>query len=368
MPWECSAHKFVMASPEDVSGLQTLIGQGSFAADEVLCIIAKTEGNGRVNDYSRPLAHRAFRDCLAAHTGLTAAQVDERVMFCMSGGCEGVITPHATVFARRRSDSPSANGEPRLTLGIGFTRDLLPEEVGTVAQVELVSEAVRSALTDAEISSIDDVRYVQVKCPLLTSERIAQARSRQAQTVTEDTLRSMGYPNGSSALGIALGFGELSGPIDPASICTDPDLYTSRGGSSSGIELMRCQVLVVGNAEGAPSSYVSGHQLLTELIDADGVRAALRTVGITVEGTVSEDQRDRIVNVFGKGQVSLDGRIRGHRSTLLTDSDLNTRPARAVLGAVIASVVGDPAIYASAGWGYHQGPAGGGMVAVIAKA
>ena len=172
----------------------------------------------------------------------------------------------------------------------------------------------------------------------------------------------------SAALGIALGLGELSGPIDPASICTNPDLYTNRGGSSSGIELMRCQVLVVGNVEGAASNYVSGHHILADLIDADGVRAALRSVGITVEGTVSKDQRDRIVNVFGKGQVSLDGRVRGNRSTLLTDSDLNTRPARAVLGAVIASVVGDPAIYASAGWGYHQGPAGGGMVAVIAKA
>ena len=204
--------------------------------------------------------------------------------------------------------------------------------------------------------------------PLLTSDRIAEAHARNARTVTEDTLRSMGYSNGSAALGIALGLGELSGPIDPASICTNPDLYTNRGGSSSGIELMRCQVLVVGNVEGAASNYVSGHHILADLIDADGVRAALRSVGITVEGTVSKDQRDRIVNVFGKGQVSLDGRVRGNRSTLLTDSDLNTRPARAVLGAVIASVVGDPAIYASAGWGYHQGPAGGGMVAVIAKA
>ena len=368
MPWECSAHKFMMASPEDMSGLESLIDQGTFAADEVLCVIAKTEGNGRVNDFSRPLAHRAFRDCLVVHTGLTAKQVDERVMFCMSGGCEGVITPHATVFVRRPSSASPTHEEPRLTLGIGFTRDLLPEEVGTIVQVELVCEAVRAAQADAHIASVDQVHYVQVKCPLLTSERIAEARLRKMRTVTEDTLRSMGYSNGSSALGIAMGLGELSGPIDPASICTDPDLYTTRGGSSSGIELMRCQALVVGNADGMASSYVSGHQLLTDLIDADGVRAALRSVGVAVEGTLPEDQRDRIVNVFGKGQVSLDGRVRGRRSTLLTDSDLNTRPARAVLGAVIASVVGDPAIYASAGWGYHQGPAGGGMVAVIAKA
>jgi hypothetical protein len=40
----------------------------------------------------------------------------------------------------------------------------------------------------------------------------------------------------------------------------------------------------------------------------------------------------------------------------------------AVLGAVVASVVGDPAIYASAGWGYHQGPSGGGVAAAIVRA
>ena len=34
----------------------------------------------------------------------------------------------------------------------------------------------------------------------------------------------------------------------------------------------------------------------------------------------------------------------------------------------IASVVGDPAVYASAGWGYHHGPLGGGGAAVIARA
>jgi hypothetical protein len=70
----------------------------------------------------------------------------------------------------------------------------------------------------------------------------------------------------------------------------------------------------------------------------------VRTVGIGEIPTAAE--RARIVNVFAKGQVPLDGLVRGWRTTLLTDSDLNTRPARAVLGALVASVVGDPAIYA----------------------
>jgi cyanuric acid amidohydrolase len=53
---------------------------------------------------------------------------------------------------------------------------------------------------------------------------------------------------------------------------------------------------------------------------------------------------------------------------MLDDSDSNhTRAARAAVGAVIASVIGDPMVYVSGG-AEHQGPDGGGPVAVIARA
>jgi cyanuric acid amidohydrolase len=366
MAWECSVYKIAMAGPDDVSGLEKLFEASACKPEEVVCIIAKTEGNGRVNDFSRPLAHRAFRDLIAARTGLAANEIDDRVAFVMSGGCEGIISPHATVFARRSAPPRAAASGKRLTFATASTREFLPEEIGTMAQVELVAAAVREAVRNAAIAELADVHYVQVKCPLLTSERINAAKARGKRTVTEDTLRSMGFSNGSSALGIALGLGELK-TVKPEEICTNADLYTTRGGSSSGIELMNCQVFVFGNAEGSVSEYVSGHHRLDDLIDADGVRKALQSAGIRVQGSVEARERGRIVNVFGKGQVPLDGLVRGWRTTLLTDSDLNTRPARAVLGAVIASVVGDPAVYASAGWGYHQGPAGGGVAAVIAR-
>src|SRR5262249_3623915 len=202
------------------------------------------------------------------------------------------------------------------------------------------------------------------KCPLLTSERINDAKSRGRKTITEDTLRSMGFSNGASALGIALGLGEIE-DIDPKDICTNAEIYTTRGGCSSGIELMNCQWFVPGNSPESDSPFVSGHHRLDDMIDADGVRKALENAGLNVSGSLDEAARSRVLNVFGKAQVPLDGLLRGRRTTLLTDSDLNTRPARAVLGTLIASVVGDPAIYASAGWGYHQGPTGGGVAAAI---
>jgi hypothetical protein len=52
---------------------------------------------------------------------------------------------------------------------------------------------------------------------------------------------------------------------------------------------------------------------------------------------------------------------------MMDDSDINhTRHARAVVAAVIASLTGDPMVYVSGG-AEHQGPSGGGPVAVIAK-
>jgi cyanuric acid amidohydrolase len=361
MSWDCAAFKFAMAGPDDMSGLEALLDERSVRAEDIVGVIAKTEGNGRVNDFSRPLAHRCFRELIARAAQRSAEETEAKVAFVMSGGCEGIISPHATVFTRRQVDQPPPAGEKRFSVAMSSTRELLPEELGTEVQVRLVADAVRAAMASAEIASTDDVHYVQVKCPLLTTERINAARARGRRVVTEDTTRSLGFSNGASAFGIAVGLGEVSADFDPRAICTDASIYTTRGAASAGIELMNCQVLVMGNSASSVSEYLIGHHRLDDLIDAEGVHAALRSVGIT------ETPTPRIVNVFAKGQVPLDGMVRGWRTTLLTDSDLNTRPARAVLGTLVASVVGDPAIYASAGWGYHQGPTGGGVAAVIAS-
>jgi cyanuric acid amidohydrolase len=52
---------------------------------------------------------------------------------------------------------------------------------------------------------------------------------------------------------------------------------------------------------------------------------------------------------------------------MMDDSDINhTRHARAVVSAVIASMIGDPMVYVSGG-AEHQGPPGGGPVAAIVR-
>lgn len=68
--------------------------------------------------------------------------------------------------------------DTRLAIGISRTRSILPEEIGRPVQASLVASAVVEATRDAGIEDPRDVHYVQVKGPLLTPGRIADADAR----------------------------------------------------------------------------------------------------------------------------------------------------------------------------------------------
>lgn len=101
MPVEVA--KVVLGSVTDASGLARALDEGRFAADEVVAVIGKTEGNGGVNDFTRILADGAFRDVLVAR-GTRSPEEVAQVPMVWSGGTDGVLTPHATVFARTGGD------------------------------------------------------------------------------------------------------------------------------------------------------------------------------------------------------------------------------------------------------------------------
>ena len=113
MPDAIEVRKVPIHSVADASELTKLIEDGVMDASRVIAIIGKTEGNGGVNDYTRIIADRAFREALVA-AGAPAEQVKE-VPIVWSGGTDGVISPHATIFATTDAE-PS--DEPRLTVGL----------------------------------------------------------------------------------------------------------------------------------------------------------------------------------------------------------------------------------------------------------
>lgn len=357
-----------MSSPGDVSGLKALFDAGTLRPDEVVAVMAKTEGNGCVNDYTRGYTTFAMQVLLADALGTSRDDVARRVAFVMSGGTEGVLSPHATVFARTRASGSRRAASKRLAIGVSHTRDFLPEEIGRLAMVREVARSVQEAMRDASIAATGDVHFVQAKCPLLTSERTDDARRRSRDVVTTDTYESMGYSRGASALGVALALGELaSSRLSDEAICEDWSLNSGVASTSAGVELMNCEIVVMGNTAASDSDLVIGHSVMQDAIDGDAVREALRSVGIAVNGSVRGPDAERIVNVFAKAEADPSGYVRRRRHTMLNDSDINnTRHARAVVGGVIASIVGDPMVYVSGG-AEHQGPPGGGPVAVIAR-
>src|ERR1700761_418852 len=98
---ECIVHRVPMRHPGDASGIIRLIDQGALAAEAIVAIFGKTEGNGCVNDFTRGYALTALSAALAPLMGLTSAAVQERVAMVMSGGTEGGLSPHFLVFAAR---------------------------------------------------------------------------------------------------------------------------------------------------------------------------------------------------------------------------------------------------------------------------
>jgi cyanuric acid amidohydrolase len=367
VPDAIEVRKVPIRHVSDASGLAELIDAGIVEADRVIAVIGKTEGNGGVNDYTRIIADRAFRDVLVAK-GSRSHEQAMQVPIVWSGGTDGVISPHATVFATLPAGHPDAatgTDEPRLTAGFAMSERLLPEEIGRRPMIEKVAAAVRVAMERAGISDPGDVHYVQTKTPLLTIHTIRDAKSRGETVWTEHTHESMDLSNGTTALGIAVALGEIGLPGD-ADVMHDRSLYSSVASCSSGVELDRAQVVVVGNALGVGGRYRIGHAVMKDALDADGIWAAIRSAGLPLpDRPRSTDLDGRLVNVFLKCEASQDGMVRGRRNAMLDDSDVHWhRQIKSCVGGVSAAVTGDPAVFVSVS-AAHQGPDGGGPVAAI---
>jgi cyanuric acid amidohydrolase len=364
VPQPVEVRKVALKHVSDASGLADLIEGGVLDADRVVAVIGKTEGNGGVNDYTRIIADRAFREVLAAR-GTRGVRAVGEIPIVWSGGTDGVLSPHATVFATVPPERAEPSDEPRLTVGVAMSGPLLPEEIGRRGMIEKVAAGVAEAMARAGIDDPADVHYVQTKTPLLTIATIRDAKNRGHTVWTEHTHESMDLSNGTTALGIAVALGEIGMPDDSA-VLHDRSLYSSVASCSSGVELDRAQIVVVGNARGIGGRYRIGHAVMNDALDADGIWAAIRDAGLKLPDRPHPSDLDgRLVNVFLKCEASSDGVVRGRRNAMLDDSDVHWhRQIKACVGGVAAAVTGDPAVFVSVS-AAHQGPDGGGPVAAI---
>ena len=233
-------HRISANGPDDASGIARAIKDGRIDPRGVIAVFGKTEGNGCVNDFSRGFATMTLTQFFAQFMPREQA---EKICFVMSGGTEGAMAPHWTVFERADGEGPG----PALAIGRAHTAALPPEHLGRAGQIASVADGVRAAMRDAGIADPADVHFVQVKCPLLTAQRIGDATARGKTVATSSTLKSMGLSRAASALGVAVALGELKAEtIADTDIGENWSLHSGRASCSAGIELLGHEIVVLG--------------------------------------------------------------------------------------------------------------------------
>jgi len=358
--------RFGLPDPGDVSGLRNAIEGGAVDPHSIAVVIGKTHGNGLVNDYTRGYLAQSLSHLISEKTGETPQAVRQRIPLIFSGGVEGVLSPHYTVFTVTE-DAALPRGKA-LAVGGGFTPDLNPEDIGRQRQIDLTAAAVRDAMNKAAIAEPSDVHFVQVKGPAFTLADIRASERRGRAPVTDNPGKLMSFGRAASALGVALALGEIEpGRAVESAVLKDFGVYSAVASCSAGVEVRANEIMVLGMSDKWSSPLIIAHAAMADALDIGAVQAAIRGLGFSSRGQLSAEEARRLRAGFVKCEASRDGLVRGRPHVMLNDGDIDQqRHIRAAVGAIVASVVNDTALFVSGG-AEHQGPDGGGMIALIAQ-
>jgi cyanuric acid amidohydrolase len=354
-------HRFSLADPSDVSGLKEAIDRGGVDPKTIVAVIGKTHGNGLVNDYTRGYLTLCLSLLIGEYTGETPEAVRGRIPFVFSGGVEGVLSPHYTVFTVSSDEVAARDGEA-LAIGVAFTPVMRPSDVGRQAQIDAVAAAVSQSALEA---GIDQVHFVQVKGPAFTLADIIDDQKAGRSPATDNPGKLMSFGRAACALGVAKALGEI--PAEMAvegAVLRDFSLFSSVASISAGVEVRVNEVIVVGMGRGWSGPLAIEHTTMADALDVASLHAMVQRLGFPAAPQIADPHRLRAA--FVKCEAQRDGMVRGRPHTMLNDGDINEqRHIRGAVGAIVASVLNDTALFVSGG-AEHQGPDGGGMVAVIA--
>src|SRR5215831_16536372 len=82
--------------------------------------------------------------------------------------------------------------------------------------------------------------------------------------------------------------------VFPGRFCHDFDLFSSRASTSAGIELMRNEILVLGNSVAWDSNFVIGHAVMEDALDTAAVDRALTMADTALGYAAGTTQTDHL--------------------------------------------------------------------------
>ncbi|MGD9923728.1 MAG: ring-opening amidohydrolase, partial [Pseudorhodoplanes sp.] len=312
-----------MQHPGDLSELEGLIAQETLRADDIVAVIGKTEGNGGVNDFTRGYFTQSLMALLSRHLDEPSDSLIRRIPCILSGGTEGVLTPHYVVLCR--SGAPLQKPAPAAAFAIGtaMSRSVPAEDIGRAAHVESVADSVRRAMAEARIAEPANVHFVQVKCPCVTSARAEATRAAGKTVASADPNRSMALARAAGAFGVALALGEIGeADVTDKALLQNFSVHSGRASISSGIEVEANEVIVLGNSPLWSGDLRIAHRPMSDALDIGAAVQVLADLGITAAPQVAPKDRARVQSVFVKCEPDRRGHIRGQRHTMLDDTDI----------------------------------------------
>jgi cyanuric acid amidohydrolase len=103
------------------------------------------------------------------------------------------------------------------------------------------------------------------------------------------------------------------------------------------------------------------------MADTSGIKQALRSAGLQFDCCLSEADRGRVAQVFAKFVLPGTDVLHGRHITALDDHEAH-HIAKAVGGALVVSITGEPMSFISGGErNSHMGPPGGNPVAAVVR-
>ena len=353
-------HRFLPQGPADVSGLAAAIFAGDVDPQRIVAILGKTEGNGAINDFSRGLSIMALGRLLAPLLGCAPDEIEDHIVLSFSGGTEGVTCPHYLVFTV--DETPAKAGDRGLALAVGYTRSFAPVEVGRLPMILETARVVRSLKGQLGVDA-EDVHLVQIKgaipLPSADPEKLALREWRC----------DMSWSRGASALGVALALGEVSvNALHDDMINRDWACFSARASVSAKPALLRSEICLFANAPGWVDDFRIAHGVMHDILDVGAIYGVLGELGLMpVNGQLPREASTRVLGAFAKSDADPRGFVRGRRHTMWTDGDISDmRHSRSVVSSLLAGILGESAVYVSTR-AEHQGPLGGGPVAIIAS-
>ena len=267
-------HRFSLSDPSDVSGLRRALDLGAIDPTTIVAVIGKTHGNGLVNDYTRGYLTLCLSLLIGEQLGESAEDVRARIPFVFSGGVEGVLSPHYTVFTAIPEDEPAAGSS--LAIGVAFTAPMRAADVGRQAQIDAVAEAVSRARQQAGIAA-KDVHFVQVKGPAFTLSDILEDQAAGRSVATDVPGKLMSFGRAACALGVAAALGEI--PAEravEAAVLKDVSLYSSVASMSAGVEVRTNEVIVLGMSPHWSGPLAIEHGTMVDALDVGSVHALVQ--------------------------------------------------------------------------------------------